>query len=102
MDKPIAPRPNDPTLPKEKAPTGACDCHAHMLAGPDDFPLWEGRVESPDPSIDFDGWLDRYQANLHALGCTRGVIVHSIFYGTDNRVTVEADRRLGVKLRGIG
>jgi len=102
MDKPIAPRPNYPTLPKEKAPTGACDCHAHMLAGPNDFPLWEGRVESPDPSIDFDGWLDRYQANLHALGCTRGVIVHSIFYGTDNRVTVEAIRRLGSNFRGIG
>ena len=102
MHKPIAPRPFDPTAPKKKAPLAACDCHAHILAGPRDFPLWEGRVESPDPEIGFHGWLVRYKANLNALGCTRGVIVHSIFYGTDNSVTVEAVRRLGPNFRGIG
>ena len=102
MDKPIAPRPYVPTAPKIKAPIGACDCHAHMLAGPNDFPLWEGRIESPDPEIDFESWLGEYQDNLKALGCTRGVIVHSIFYGTDNSVTVEAIRHLGTNFRGIG
>ena len=102
MDKPIAPRPHYPTSPKIKAPNGACDCHAHMLAGPNDFPPWKGRVESPDPQIDFESWLADYQDNLKALGCTRGVIVHSIFYGTDNSVTVEAIRRLGPNFRGIG
>ena len=102
MDKPIALRPYYPTAPKIKAPIGACDCHAHILAGPNDFPLWEGRVESPDPQIDFESWLADYQDNLKALGCTRGVIVHSIFYGTDNSVTVEAIRRLGPNFRGIG
>ena len=103
MDKkPIAPRPPQPTRPKEKAPPLACDSHAHMLAGPKDFPLWEGRVEDPDPSLDFEDWLTGYKANLAALGCSRGVIVHSIFYGTDNAVTVEALRRLGDQFKGIG
>ena len=91
-----------PLAPKVRAPQGACDTHAHMLAGPDDFPLWDGRVENPAQGIDFEGWLDLYKDNLSALGCMRGVIVHSIFYGSDNSVTAEAVRRLGPNFRGIG
>ena len=79
MDKPFAPMPPLPLAPKVRAPQGACDTHAHMLAGPDDFPLWNGRVENPAQGIDFEGWLDRYKDNLSSLGCMRGVIVHSIF-----------------------
>jgi predicted TIM-barrel fold metal-dependent hydrolase len=74
----------------------------HLLAGASEFPLWEGRVESPAPGIDFDGWLDLYRAHLAALGCLRGLIVHSILYGTDNGVTVEAVRRMGKGFKGVG
>ena len=102
MDRPIAPRPYAPSLPKKIAPIGACDTHAHMLAGPNDFPLWQGRVESPDPKMSFEEWLSQYKSHLQTLGCTRGILVHSIFYGSDNSVTVEAVRRLGCNFRGIG
>lgn len=102
MDKPFASIPPLPVAPIVRAPAGACDTHAHMLAGPEEFPLWGGRLENPAQGIDFEGWLDRYKANLNSLGCTRGVIVHSIFYGLDNSVTVEALQRLGPNFRGIG
>ncbi len=102
MDKPFAPMPPLPVAPLVRAPAGACDTHAHMLAAPEDFPLWDGRVENPAQGIDFKGWIDRYKNNLNSLGCTRGVVVHSILYGSDNSVTVEALRRLGLNFRGIG
>jgi predicted TIM-barrel fold metal-dependent hydrolase len=72
-----------------------------MLAGPE-FPLWDGRAENPAPGLDLDEWLSLYQTHLETLGCTRGVIVHSIFYGTDNAVTIEAVNRLGDGFRGVG
>jgi predicted TIM-barrel fold metal-dependent hydrolase len=88
--------------PAREAPSGACDAHVHLVAGPREFPLWEGRVENPAPGPDLDGWIALYRAHLDALGCARGVIVHSILYGTDNAVTVEAVRRLGPGFRGVG
>ncbi len=82
-------------------PDNACDAHVHLVAGTE-FPLWDGRVENPAPGPDFDGWLDKYRQHVHALGCSRGVIVHSILYGTDNRVTLEAVKRLGNGFKGVG
>ena len=102
MDKPNAQMPPTPSAPKRHLPDGAVDTHVHLLAGADEFPLWEGRVENPTPGPDLDGWLDLYRAHLAAMGASRGVIVHSIFYGTDNSVTVEAIRRLGDGFKGVG
>ncbi|THH35667.1 amidohydrolase [Aliishimia ponticola] len=102
MDKPIAPAPPAPTAPLRPLPPGAVDAHVHLLAGADEFPLWEGRAEDPAPGRNLDDWLALYRAHLNALGCTRGLIVHSIFYGTDNAVTVEALRRLGPGFKGVG
>lgn len=100
--KPNAQMPPAPMRPAKKAPVGACDAHVHLVAGPQDFPLWEGRVENPAPGPDFDGWLELYRNHLKALGFSKGVIVHSILYGTDNSVTVEALKRLGDGFRGVG
>lgn len=100
--KPDAQMPPAPLAPQQRAPDGACDTHAHLLAGAGEFPLWEGRVENPAPGPDLTGWLTQYRAHLKKLGCTRGVIVHSILYGTDNAVTVEAVRRMGDGFRGVG
>ena len=100
-DKPFAQMPPAPHPSGITMPQGACDSHVHMVAGPE-FPLWDGRVENPAPGPDFDGWLDKYRSHIAALGCDRGVIVHSILYGTDNRVTVEAVRRLGPGFKGVG
>lgn len=90
-----------PAAPGTVLPEGACDAHVHMVAGPE-FPLWDGRVEDPAEG-DFDSWLARFERHLKTLGFARTVIVHSILYGGDNRVTIEAVRRLGSdRARGIG
>ncbi|MGI9393587.1 MAG: amidohydrolase family protein, partial [Boseongicola sp.] len=75
--------------------------HVHMVAGANDFPLWDGRVEDPAPGLDFDGWLTLFEAHLDTLGMERTIIVHSILYGSDNAVTVESVRRLGQRARGV-
>lgn len=100
--KPNAQMPPPPTAPRRKLPAGAWDAHVHLLAGMDEFPLWEGRAENPALGPDFDGWLELYRAHLAALGATRGLIVHSIFYGTDNSVTRAALARLGPDFKGVG
>ncbi len=84
-----------PRRPEVVAPAGAVDAHVHLVGGPEDFPLWEGRAEDPPQGLDFDGWLAAYRAHLTALGCEKGVIVQSILYGGDNRITLEAARRMG-------
>lgn len=99
---PNAQMPPAPTAPQHRAPEGACDTHVHLLAAQDEFPLWDGRAESPAPGPNLDGWLDLYREHLGTLGFSRGVIVHSILYGTDNSVTVEAVRRMGDGFKGVG
>jgi predicted TIM-barrel fold metal-dependent hydrolase len=102
MDKPNAQMPPAPRAPKTAPPAAACDAHVHVVAGKDDFPLWEGRVENPAVGPDFEGWIDLYRAHLDALGFSKGLIVHSILYGTDNSVTVAALKRLGANFKGVG
>lgn len=80
-------------------PPGAADCHAHLIG--DDFALWDGRVEDPPPGP-LDAWVARYRAHLDRLGFQRGVVVHSILYGADNAITVQACRLLGPGFAGIG
>lgn len=104
MDKPNAQMPPAPRAPKIAPPARACDAHVHLVAGPDDFALWEGRVENPARDAkggpDFNGWLGLYRDHLDALGFDKGLIVHSILYGTDNSVTVETLKRLNADGRG--
>lgn len=95
-----------PPLPSEaplcKAPLGACDSHVHILACKSEFPLWQERVENPAPGNSFDDWLTEYQTHMRYLGCSRGIIVQSTLYGTNNAVTVAALDQLGDGFRGIG
>ena len=102
MDKPNAQMPPAPRAPKTAPPAEACDAHVHLVAGKDDFPLWEGHVENPAVGPDFEGWIDLYRAHLDVLGFSKGLIVHSILYGTDNSVTVAALKRLGANFKGVG
>jgi len=90
-----------PTAPATPLPRGAWDAHVHMLGGPE-HPLSPARAEDPAPGIDFDGWLARFRAHLAAMGCTRSLIVHSILYGTDNTVTLEAVAAMGQGFKGVG
>ncbi|MEM6276558.1 MAG: amidohydrolase family protein [Pseudomonadota bacterium] len=98
MPRALMPPPS--TAPQRKAPKGAVDSHLHLLGG--EFPLWEGRVEDPADDGQLDVWLDRYRAEMAALGFSRCVLVHSILYGADNSVTLAAVRRLGPAARGVG
>lgn len=102
MDKPFAQPPFAPTPPSTPLPKGACDAHVHLLAAAQDFPLWEGRIENPAEGIDFNEWLNLYQQHLDTMGFQRGLIVHSILFGADNSVTVEAVRRMGKNFKGVG
>ena len=99
MDNAAAPYP--PTTPGTPLPAGAWDAHVHLLGGPE-HALSPTRVENPPAGIDFDRWLAMYRAHLDALGCTRGLVVHSILYGTDNTVTLAAVEALGAGFKGVG
>ena len=102
MDKPDAPMPPDPNPPATPAPDGAVDAHVHPVAARSEFPLWEGRSQNPAPGPDLDGWLALLRRQMETLGFSRAVLVHSILYGPDMSVTVEALRRLGPGFRGVG
>jgi len=99
MDSAAAPFPA--TRPKTTLPAGSWDAHVHLLGGPH-HPLSPTRVENPPHGLDFEGWLSLYRTHLAALGCARGLIVHSILYGTDNTVTLEAVREMGAGFKGVG
>ncbi|WP_420860708.1 amidohydrolase family protein [Algirhabdus cladophorae] len=101
MTLPQGPAPLPLQPPLDRAPDGACDAHVHLIDGSGAFPLWDKRVEDPAP-FDLDTWLDMYRAHLENLGCSRGLIVHSILHGADNSVTVEAVHRMGEGFKGIG
>ncbi|MFQ6553209.1 amidohydrolase family protein [Aestuariibius insulae] len=88
-----------PRVPREALPEGAVDSHAHIIGS--EFALAPGRAEDP-PEIGLAATVAGYRAQLSALGCQRGVLVHSILYGLDNSVTVEAIRQLGPGFSGIG
>ena len=98
---PVAPAPPETVIPPAiPLPQGACDAHVHIVA--DDFPLWDARVEDPAPGT-LEQWLDRLGGHLDRLGFDRVVLVHSIFYGSENALTLAALNRLGpARARGIG
>lgn len=94
-EPPTGPGPDQaPKIPTVRAPVGACDAHVHMLAGPSERPA-PGGAEDFDASRSFEAWLSLLREHLDLLGCTRVVVVHSVLYGTDNTVTLDAVRRLG-------
>ncbi len=91
-----------PKVPSTLPPQGACDAHLHLVGGKKDFPLWDNRPEDPAPGRGFQDWLDLLRMHMTTLEMSRGVIVHSVLYGDDNRVTIEALRQLGPGFRGVG
>lgn len=93
MDLPLAPlAPARITAPAASLPPGSVNAHVHLIG--DDFALAPRAVERPGPGT-LDHWLDQFRAHQKVLGCSRAVVVHSILYGGDNTITLEAARRLG-------
>jgi predicted TIM-barrel fold metal-dependent hydrolase len=73
----------------------------HLLGGPQ-HTLSPTRVQNPAPGYDFDDWIALYRAHLDSLGCSNGLIVHSILYGSDNSVTMDALQAMGAGFKGVG
>lgn len=100
---PISDAPRPARAPDPKAPAGAIDSHIHILAAGQEFPLWENRVEDPAKGMDMDAFIAAFRQQMQQLGIARTVVVHSILFGSDNSVTIEAIARLGQDTaRGIG
>lgn len=81
--------------PRASVPAAAADCHLHIYDSR--FPLVHPeRLAVPRASA------DEYRRLQQRLGTTRAVVVQPAAYGTDNRVTVDAIRRLGEdRTRGV-
>jgi predicted TIM-barrel fold metal-dependent hydrolase len=77
-------------------PAGACDCHTHIHADPENFPFFAGRIYTPELASPEE------MAALHkALHIDRVVIVTPSVYGTDNAATVFGIKARGSDARGV-
>jgi predicted TIM-barrel fold metal-dependent hydrolase len=96
-EPPLVPGPDpNPRKPKLVAPPGACDAHCHVFGPSDRFPYVPERNYTPP-----DAPLENYLNLLDTLGLERAVIVQPSIYGTDNRCTEDAIRRMGRRARGV-
>ena len=79
-----------------EVPAGACDCHTHIHGDMREFPMFAGRVYTPEPA------LPEEMAQLHkALRMQRVVIVTPSVYGTDNSATLWGMKARGANARGV-
>jgi len=86
----------DPVAPSVPLPKGACDCHAHVIAGPEICPYSPDRSYTPPPAS-----LSDYKHLHRVLGIDRAVIVQPSIYGLDNSITLCSIRDYGPDCRGI-
>src|SRR3982075_201270 len=77
-------------------PAGACDCHTHIHGDPEKFPLFAGRVYTPEMASP-----DEMSALHKALNIERVVIVTPSVYGTDNSATLFGMKARGATARGV-
>ena len=91
----LAPDPN-PRIPVFSLPDGVCDTHCHVMGPFDRFPLAENRSYTPPETP-----LEAYVKLRTALHIRRSVIVQPGPHGFDNRVTLDAVKRLGAEARGV-
>lgn len=64
---------------------GIVDCHFHVVAPQQQFPMLPSRGYSPQPAS-----LPQWRQALGPAGVTHGVVVQPSFYGTDCRVLMAA------------
>jgi predicted TIM-barrel fold metal-dependent hydrolase len=77
-------------------PPDACDCHTHIFGDKQRFPLWPGRVYTPETASPDE------MSELHrALHVQRVVIVNPSIYGTDNSATLYGIKARGANARGV-
>src|SRR5882724_3803445 len=79
-----------------EVPPGACDCHTHIHPDPEKFPLFAGRVYTPEPASP-----EEMSALHKALRMERVVIVTPSVYGTDNSASQFGMMARGATARGV-
>jgi predicted TIM-barrel fold metal-dependent hydrolase len=79
-----------------EVPAGACDTHTHIFGDPAKFPMWSGRVYTPEAALP-----DEMHALHKALHMQRVVIVTPSIYGTDNAATLYGMKAYGKGARGV-
>lgn len=72
------------------------DCHFHVIAPPDEYPMVAGRSYTPEAAS-----LEQWRATLQPAGVTHGVVVQPSLYGTDNRVLLVALKQAPQRLVGV-
>ncbi len=77
-------------------PADACDCHTHIFGDPAQFPLFSGRVYTPETASP-----EEMTALHRALHVKRVVIVTPSVYGTDNSATLYGMKARAVDARGV-
>jgi len=77
-------------------PTATTDCHVHIMGPYKKFFLSERRGYTPQECT-----IETFQGLMAILGIGRAVIVQGSAHGNDNRVTLDAVRKLGKNGRGI-
>jgi predicted TIM-barrel fold metal-dependent hydrolase len=77
-------------------PAGACDCHTHIHPDPEKFPMFEGRVYTPELASP-----EEMSALHKALHMERVVIVTPSIYGPDNSATLFGMKARGATARGV-
>jgi predicted TIM-barrel fold metal-dependent hydrolase len=79
-----------------EVPAGACDCHTHIFGDPKKFPLFSGRVYTPETASP-----EEMSALHRALHMQRVVIVTPSVYGTDNSASIYGIKARGETARGV-
>jgi predicted TIM-barrel fold metal-dependent hydrolase len=77
-------------------PAGACDCHTHIHPDPAKFPMFAGRVYTPELASP-----EEMSALHKALHIQRVVIVTPSVYGPDNSPTLFGMKARGADARGV-
>jgi predicted TIM-barrel fold metal-dependent hydrolase len=81
---------------KFDVPTGACDCHVHVIGDIQRFPFSSSRTYTPEPAS-----VEELRVLHRALHTDRVVVVNPSVYGTDNSCTLDALKQLGSIARAI-
>ena len=82
------------TRPRYDLPTDSCDTHFHVFE--------PGYPSVPNPLYTFpDATIEQYLRLVEWLGIERMVLVQPTYYGTDNRLLVDAMARIGERCRGV-
>lgn len=80
----------------EALPAGSTDCHTHAFGDPARFPFMPGRSYTPGLAD-----ADQLRGFLDDHGLARVVVVQPSVYGTDNRCTLDAVRRMAGRARAV-